>query len=158
MGRTIRRVPPHWTHPVFTEGPRRGEFIPLFDESYSEAAKEWKEELSQWEAKTHRSYDSDYQEYWDYAGNPPDRDFYLPDGLPDKTWYQVYETVSEGTPVTPPFETQEELVEYLIQHGTFWDSQPWNYQVAYNFVFNSEFMPSGLFVRGQLIDQTQQVI
>ena len=34
--------------------------------------------------------------------------------------YQVYETVSEGTPVTPVFETAEALVDYLVEHGDFW--------------------------------------
>jgi hypothetical protein len=37
------------------------------------------------------------------------------------TWFQVYETVSEGTPVTPPFATKEELVDYLVANGDFWD-------------------------------------
>ena len=41
----------------------------------------------------------------------------------EATWYQVYETVSEGTPVTPPFETREELVEYLVERGDFWDQK-----------------------------------
>ena len=35
------------------------------------------------------------------------------------TWYQMYETVSEGTPETPAFETKEELVDYLVEHGDF---------------------------------------
>lgn len=33
--------------------------------------------------------------------------------------YCLYETVSEGTPVTPVFENPEEIVEYLVNVGTF---------------------------------------
>jgi hypothetical protein len=38
-----------------------------------------------------------------------------PDHPQDKeaTWFQAWETVTEGTPVTPPFATTDELVDYL---------------------------------------------
>lgn len=156
MGREIRQVSPNWEHPKFTEGRRIGQYIPLYDKSYSEACKEWKEEFLQWEAKTHPDYKEDY-EYWDWAGSPPDKEFYLPDGLPEKTWYQVYETVSEGTPVTPPFSTKDELYNYLITNGTFWDGIPWGKSAAVSFVFDRGWMPSGVFVAGELKDLTQEV-
>ena len=54
-------------------------------------------------------------------GRAPDVNDYVPDWAPTKaTWFQVYETVSEGTPVSPPFATREELVEYLVKNGDFW--------------------------------------
>ena len=70
------------------------------------------------------------------------------------TWWQVYETVSEGTPVTPPFETQEELVEYLVANGDFWDQSrrakggssmpcgPWPREQAKKFVLGRGWAPS----------------
>lgn len=60
--------------------------------------------------------------YWEYEGAPPDPEYYRPifaEG--EATWYQVYETVSEGTPVTPPFATKQELIDYLVEYGDFWD-------------------------------------
>ena len=41
MGREIRRVPKGWEHPR-DEG---GKYIPMFDQSYDDAAKEWLEGL-----------------------------------------------------------------------------------------------------------------
>ena len=35
----------------------------------------------------------------------------------------MYGTVTEGTPVSPPFETPEELAAYLSKHGDFWDQK-----------------------------------
>jgi hypothetical protein len=72
----------------------------------------------------------------------------------EMTWYQVYETVSEGTPVTPPFETQSELVEYLVANGDFWDQRcrkegssimecaPWSRKQAEAFVYGPGWAPS----------------
>lgn len=36
----------------------------------------------------------------------------------DQLGYCLYETVSEGTPVTPVFATPEELIDYLVKYGT----------------------------------------
>ena len=41
----------------------------------------------------------------------------------EHTWYQVYQTISEGTPVTPAFSNKEELIEYLVEHGDYWDQR-----------------------------------
>ena len=129
MGREIRRVPPNWEHPRYTEenAPHNrnvGDYMPMFDKTYAEAAKEWKEGYATWEAGTHASI-AFYRErgrnieYWEYD-SPPDPDYYRPAFTEEPTWFQVYQTVSEGSPVSPPFATREELVEYLVQHGDFW--------------------------------------
>jgi hypothetical protein len=121
MGREIRRVVPNWEHPR----ERDGSYRPLFNQDFPSAAKKWKEGLAAWEAggraeKAH-IWGDDYQ-WWEYSGNPPDREYCHPVWCEeDQTWWQVYETISEGTPVTPPFATQEELVEYLVANGDFWD-------------------------------------
>jgi hypothetical protein len=69
---------------------------------------------------------------------PPNPDSYRPKFQTEPTWYQVYETVSEGTPVTPPFATKEELVNYLVEHGDFWDQRRghggWSRENAERFV------------------------
>lgn len=35
----------------------------------------------------------------------------------DATHYQIYEDVTEGTPVSPVFETLEEMKEWLLEEG-----------------------------------------
>jgi hypothetical protein len=129
MGREIRRVPPNWEHPRYTkENAKRerdiGEYISMYDKTYAEAVKEWKEGYAAWEAGTHESLEiykdgAPDMQYWEYDSTP-DRESYRPAFTEEPTWYQVYQTVSEGTPVTPPFPTKEALVEYLVQHGDFW--------------------------------------
>lgn len=90
---------------------------------------------------------------------------YRPDWKPEEaTWFQMYETVSEGTPVTPPFETREELVEYLVANGCFWDQKrrarglsgdwmrcsPWTREEATKFVFGDGWMPSMTVQNGEI--------
>lgn len=122
MGRELRMVPPNWNHPVVTRSYGNEDFQPMFDRNYKDACDEWKEGFAKWEAGERPEwYTSTDSEYWEYAGNPPEREYYRPWNDEDATWFQVWETVSEGTPVTPPFATKEELIEYLVANGDFWD-------------------------------------
>ncbi len=142
MGQEIRRVPPNWEHPRkdCEHSPWKGGcseakahggkcFQPLHDKSFAEAAREWKEQFADWERGVRPDYcddDSKTLEFWEWDGGPPDREYYVPydtDALGDDAWWCVYETVSEGTPVTPPFATKAELVDYLVANGDFWDQQ-----------------------------------
>ena len=125
MGREIRRVPPNWKHPVYTEddAPRRnlvGKLRPCDDKDYETAAKEWIEDFEKWQRGEHdvqgKSYASSYRYFWEY-GSPPDEAVHRPAFTEEPTWFQMYETVSEGTPCTPPFETKEELVDWLVEKG-----------------------------------------
>jgi len=111
MGREIRRVPPNWEHPKGNDG----EYQSMFDQSFDDAVNEWAEEFKKWDPVDH-----DGEEFAEGWGNPPDRKCYLPVFMEEPTWYQVYQTVSEGTPVSPPFETPEELARYLSDNGDFW--------------------------------------
>lgn len=156
MGREIRRVPPNWEHPKNERG-----YIPLYDESYLDAITEWIDSHQKWLKGEHKDQigDSDmkrYKYYADWAGNPPDVDSYRPEWKEDQaTWFQVYETVSEGTPVTPPFATAEELVEYLATKGDFWDQQrgdgPWSRHAAQSFCLQGGYVPSAMIVNGKFI-------
>jgi hypothetical protein len=56
---------------------------------------------------------------WLNDWGPPDPAYYRPWKDDEATWYQVWETESEGTPISPPFATREELVEYLVNNGGF---------------------------------------
>jgi len=124
MGREVRRVPTSWEHPL----DERNQLQPMFDKTFEQVAKEWKEAFLKWESGERPSYfDKECEEknlqYWEWECGPPDRKYYRPWKDEEATWYQVWETVSEGTPVTPAFATKEELVDYLVAHGDFWDQQ-----------------------------------
>lgn len=56
----------------------------------------------------------------------PDPTHYMPtfDVPADELGWCLYETVSEGTPVTPVFATAEELIDHLATVGMDWDQEP----------------------------------
>jgi hypothetical protein len=64
--------------------------------------------------------------YEQYAGSRPTADSHMPDiDVPeDRLGWCLYETVSEGTPVTPVFATAAELVDWLATKGQDWDQIP----------------------------------
>jgi len=143
MGREIRRVPPNWNHPVDS---RSGQLKPMFDETFEQASTEWKNEFAEYYTAINGDYyqedrkadDGTPWEFWEWSGDPPNREYYRPWKDEEATWYQVWETVSEGTPVSPPFETKEELIEYLVKEGDFWDQKRreggWDREAATKFV------------------------
>ncbi len=116
MGREIRRVPADWKHPTYTDddAPRStyvGRHRPMLDATFEDAAREWREAFAAWRPEEH-----DGEEFWEGAP-PPERDAYRPAYTSPPTHLQVYETVSEGTPVSPVFATEEEVVAWLVAHG-----------------------------------------
>lgn len=163
MGREVRRVPPGWEHPKHSVpnhrlGRMEERYKPLFDRDLEAAWADWQAEYAKWLAGEHDRVIAEYgageypkaepyRSFCEWHGGPPDPDRYRPrwaDGT--ATWYQVYETVSEGTPVTPPFATPDELIDYLVAHGDFWDQKrraegvtsmpcdPWDRAAAESFV------------------------
>jgi hypothetical protein len=143
MGREIRRVPAGWEHPQ-KDG---GGYQPLMDEDYESAAEAWLAALMKWErGEDAGRHDADVRYYWDWDGGPPKKEYYRPKWTDvERTHVQMYETVSEGTPVTPVFATKDELVEYLVAHGDYWDQKRghggWPRGAAERFV-TSEWAPS----------------
>lgn len=122
MGREIRMVPPNWDHPRVMRGNGELGYKPMYRGTFEDAAADWKDGYEKWQAGERPEwYTPKSNEYWEYAGNPPQREDYEPWNPEEATWFQVWETVSEGTPVSPPFATREELIEYLVKHGDFWD-------------------------------------
>lgn len=164
MGREIRRVPANWEHPTqecphspYSGGCGQAKinggkcFIPLYDRDHDTAAREWLDNAIAWDNGTHEDLiaDPSLKErnpyFWQWDGDPPDPETHRPAFDTTADWYQVYETVSEGTPVTPPFATKEELVNYLVEHGDFWDIRRgdggWSRAAAERFVAD-EWSPS----------------
>jgi len=113
----------------------------MYDRQFAGAAKEWKDEFAKWEAGERPSYcsaDDAKLEAWEWIGKPPDRKYYRPFADEEATWYQLWETVTEGTPVSPPFATLEELVAHLAKFGDDWDRKRgdggWGLAAATRFV------------------------
>lgn len=156
MGREIRNVKPGWEHPKWTadDAPREnlvGKLRPLYDEDYETAADKWLANVILWHEGKHPDQPKEYRYFWEWESGPPDADYYRAERwTPEEAaWVQMYETVSEGTPVTPAFATRDELAEYLIANGTFWDTQGWSRKSAESFC-KSGYAPSMIAVGGKL--------
>ena len=163
MGREVRRVPANWQHPKKQEpnyrlGRMEECYQPMRDGDVETAWAEWQAEYIAWLAGEHDRVIAEYgatdypkgepyRAFCHWHGTPPEPEYHRPKwDESTATWYQVYETVSEGTPVTPPFATKEELVEYLVANGDFWDQSrraegnssmpcaPWTRKAAESFV------------------------
>lgn len=157
MGREIRRVPADWEHPKYTEETANSRssvrsYRPLYDNDFQSAADDWLVELDQWRAGEHPSQPCGYCNYfWEYS-SPPDEEMHRERKWTEAeaTHFQMYETVSEGTPVTPSFATKEGLVEYLVEHGDYWDQSRgtggWRRENAEQFV-ESEWAPSMMMLK-----------
>lgn len=103
MGREVRRVPADWVHPGDGE-------IPLLDgETYENDVEDWEREC--------RLYKEGTDTY--EPGDRPERDRYMLPGLPDeqRTHLQMYETCTEGTPISPVFATPEEVARWCADNG-----------------------------------------
>lgn len=155
MGREVRRVPPNWKHPKDENGHDQA----MFDQTYEQACDEWIAGFNKWEDgedPIQEKYKDTYTYYWEYYGGPPEnKEFYRPWKDEEATWWQVWQTVSEGSPVTPPFETKEELIEYLSKYGDEWDQNRgnggWGVERARAFV-ESGWAPSGMIIEGRFLE------
>lgn len=124
MSREIRRVPASWRHPRSETGGH----LPLYSGTQLiERLTMWHEEKAAWDLGYRRDFvsgkfepkksehtDISYEE-WD--GECPDPKDYMPawpDGL--CTYLMMYQTTNEGTPISPAFETPEELARWLADN------------------------------------------
>lgn len=138
MGREIRRVPLDWQHPQYTEEDMitrpyirnwtQPRYKPLFPgDRLGLRTTEWDAEFKAWcegerlvvekeDLKLAAKYEglSDLDSFNEYSGSKPDPNDYTPVWTPEEAvGYQVYEDVSEGTPVSPVFQTTDELITWL---------------------------------------------
>ncbi len=123
MGREVRRVPKDWEHPK-----KRGSYVPLHGGSVSELQKRWDEEAAQWKRGMRRGWTGepawvphgqrkDYP-FEDWDGDRPDAADYMPDWPEvERTHLQMYETCTEGTPISPVFKSPEKLARWLADNG-----------------------------------------
>lgn len=116
MSRELRRVPPTWEHPR----DKQGKFRPLYDRTFESAAREWKRGFAAWEAdedgmRSQATARHGPVEYWEWEGYPPDREYYRPEWtVEEASAYQIYETVTEGTPISPVISSEKKVVAWLI--------------------------------------------
>lgn len=106
MGREVRRVPVGWKHPTVWNRYRGEEYQPMHDSTYAEA---WAD---------HQKSRAEHPEWYanasgDYAPDPLYHRPEWPEGV--TLGYQLYENVSEGTPLSPVFETADQLAEWLAE-------------------------------------------
>jgi hypothetical protein len=164
MGREIRRVPKGWEHP---RG-ERGLFVPLHDEDYGTAISEWIDNHQKWLRGEHEDQIADpalksqYQYFAQWAGGPPNVAEYRQRWESEPVCYQLYENVSEGTPVSPVFETPEALIDYLVANGDFWDQQrgegrTYSRPAAEN-VVHGGYAPSLVIGNGQVMHGAEGIV
>lgn len=118
MGREVRRVAPDWEHPA-----ANGRYIPLYGELFLQAWTAWeigrrhwiKGEREDFETGQWKPHDATYS-YDEWDGGPPREVNYMPPEAFGE-WFMMYETTSEGTPISPAFPTPEKLAEYLYETG-----------------------------------------
>lgn len=117
MGREVRKVPADWQHP---KDEMTGRYVPMFDSSYEEAAFEWDEGRAAWERGEFPEYASEESRtlpYDQWNGKRPYSGNYMPRWTPEQaTHLMMYETTSEGTPISPAFATPEELARWLADN------------------------------------------
>lgn len=129
MGREVRMVPADWQHPTdgkYANGETR--YVPLLDGSFDTDAAEWDEARRQWDAG-YRKNDflgdewiprspNDPDSYEGWAGDQPRAEDYMPNWPEEqRTHYMMYESCSEGTPISPAFETPEDLARWLADNN-----------------------------------------
>lgn len=148
MGREIRMVPANWDHPTI-ERYGRIDKQPMYDQRFEDRFAEWLADFDRIRSGDLRDFEKECYPRgladWLQDEAPPDPAYYRPWADEDAVWFQVWETVSEGTPVTPPFASQSELVDYLVNNGDEWDQKRgdggWSRHDAEGFV-NAGWAPS----------------
>ena len=122
MGREVRRVPCNWVHPK----DERGRHIPLFTDFKKRAEQwdlgkiKWDEGLKwDWMHKVWIPKDEDdaFMSYPNAEGERPRPEEYMPDWPEEEcTHFQMYETCSEGTPISPVLSSPEILAHWLADN------------------------------------------
>ncbi len=168
MSREVRRVPATWEHPhqycphsPWTKGcdvaKANGGYCykPMFDGDFNTRAREWMDAAIAWDNGT----DKDAAEnkaahpfYWQWDAGPPDPEDYMP-SWPDaeRTHYQMYESVSEGTPISPVMESPEALARWLADNGANAGAGRTASYEAWLRVCNGGYAPSMVMVNGTMM-------
>jgi hypothetical protein len=158
MGREVRRVPEKWKHPKN----ENGRYQPMFEGDYKKEFNEWLEEKNQWDNGFQRDWSNgDYkpkeEKYTDMSfeewhGTAPDSRYYMPQWTEEeKTHLMMYETTSEGTPISPAFKTPEELAHWLYENkASTFGSMTTTYEQWLKMIKGSGWAISAIVENGEL--------
>ncbi len=123
MGRNVRKVPGNWQHPKDA----KGLYIPLFGGPYSVVAAQWDKDEQDWNngfcddgtgKLVELSDDQKGHPYSWYDDERPKAKDFMPEWPEEqRTHFMMYETTTEGTPISPTFETKEELAHWLTNNN-----------------------------------------
>ena len=157
MGREVRRVPKNWEHPKYEDG----QYKPLLKECFRKANEDWEEGKLKWEGEgleysymdetwTPLTEEQKKYSYEEYHGERPDPKYHMPEWAEEeKTHLQMYETTSEGTPISPVMETPEELARWLADNkASAFAGMTASYE-SWLSTIKRGFAPSAIFVAGQ---------
>lgn len=149
MSREVRMVPKNWEHPKN----ERGTLISLYGSDYESSAADWDKERAEWDAGKYPDYiheNSKKLSYSEWSGGRPIQEDYMPafkDG--EATHCMMYETCSEGTPISPAFETLEELAQWLFDNeASAFGSQTASYE-AWLSMAKKGWAPSAVLSSGK---------
>ena len=70
---------------------------------------------------------------------------------PSGDGWQLWETVSDGSPVSPVFETADELINYLVEDG-------YSVKASRKFVLDDKWCPSMVIVNGRAYSNIESVV
>jgi hypothetical protein len=133
MGREVRLVPANWQHPKN----EHGHYVALYDgKDYDRKVREWDEASAKWQEGLRDDWKGGWRPldgteeantYAEWDGERPNADDYMPRWTEaEARRLMMYETCSEGTPISPDFETPEELARWLADNG----ASAFGYQTA----------------------------
>ncbi len=162
MGRELRMVPQDWEHPKNEQG----HDDPLHGRSYKKAFKDYKKAYDQWQKGFREGWDDDKWEkkegdeltmtYKEWAGDRPFKVDYMPEWEEEeKTHFQMYETCTEGTPISPVMETPEKLAQWLTDNeASAFASMTASYD-SWLSTIKAGSAPSAIMIGGKLLPGTE---
>lgn len=118
MGRSIRRVPPDWVHPKVN-----GKYVPVHDQCYTAAVADWDYQAELWARHEHPQQASDdtigIGTWQEWAVDRPDPAYYRQSCWNESecTHFQIYENITEGTPLSPVLPDLAAVRAWLVDAG-----------------------------------------
>jgi len=152
MSREVRRVPATWQHPR-----EDGRYKHLFegDPNLKQEIEEWHRDNELWKLGKHPDQvrrATTGLSFEDWSGGPPDPRYYMP-CWPDaeKTHYQMYETTSEGSPLSPPMESPEALARWLVDNrASAFGNETATYEDWLDMIRGPGWAPTAMQIGGEL--------
>ena len=120
MKRQVRKVAKDWAHPKVN-----GFYIPLVPGGYIAARAFWTDMFARF-IKAKPTHPNPLVEFRGIYGDIPQPWQFMPDAGGDH--YQMYETITAGTPISPVHTSVGELVCWLVDNGVgLYDGRPGTY-------------------------------